>query len=321
MRSFALFLLAGAACAQSPFRLEKTIPMPGVDGRIDHLAIDIHNQHLFLSALGNNTLEVVDVGAGKVLTSLGGMHEPQGCGFAPDFHKLYVANGKDGKLRIFDGLNFKPLGDIDFGDDADNVRYDAAHKQVWVGYQDGVLGQLDAASGKRLGNIYLDAHPESFQLEKNGTRIFVNVPDAHEIEVVDRNKKVVLAKWAVQDPTANFPMAVDEATHRLFAGCRKPARILVLDTETGKKAALFQCPGDTDDIFYDVARKRLYVAGGEGFLEAFQQTSPDQYQSLGKIATAAGARTGLYVPDLNRFFLAVPHRGNQGAEVRIYLVE
>jgi len=321
MKLFALLLPLGLAFAQSPFRLERTIPLPGVDGRFDHLSIDVRNKHLFVSALGNNTLEVVDVGAGKPLTSLAGMHEPEGNGFSPDFHKLYVANGKGGKLRIFDGLTFKPSGELDFGDDADNVRYDAPHKQVWVGHKDGVLGMVDAASGKRLGDISLDAHPESFQLEKNGPRIFVNVPDAHEIEVADRSRKIVLAKWAVTDPASNFPMALDEANHRLFAGCRKPARVLVLDTETGKRAALFPCPGDTDDLYYDSARKRVYVAGGEGYLEAFQQSSADQYQSLGKVATASGARTGLYVPDLNRFYLAVPHRGNQAAEIRIYLVE
>jgi hypothetical protein len=320
MRLFALLLPLALASAQSPFRLEKTIPLPGVEGRFDHLAIDTAHKHLFVSALGNNTLEVVDVGAGTRVTSLQGMHEPQGCGFASDFHKLYVANGKDGKLRIFDSSAFKPASEIDFGDDADNVRYDAPHKQIWVGYKDGVLGGLDAATNKRLGDIFIDAHPEAFQMEKNGPRIFVNVPDAKEIEVVDRNKRVVIVKWPVTDPTANFPMALDEANHRLFAGCRKPARVLVLDMDSGKRAALFPCPGDTDDLFYDAARKRLYVAGGEGFLEAFQQSSPDQYQSLGKIATASGARTGLYVPDFNRFYLAVPHRGNQGAEIRIYLV-
>lgn len=321
MRVFAALLAATVACAQSPFRLEKTIPLTGVEGRIDHLSADVRSQHLFLSALGNNTVEVVDVAAGKHLASLPGMHEPQGIGFAPDFHKFYVANGKDGKVRIFDSVTFKPAGEVDFGEDADNVRWDAAHKLIWVGYQDGVLGALDPATGKRQANIYLDAHPESFQLEKAGSRIFINAPDAREIEVVDRNRKVVLTKWAVTDPTANFPMALDEANHRLFAGCRKPARVLVLDMETGKQVALFPCPGDTDDLFFDMARKRLYVAGGEGYLEAFQQTSPDQYQSLGKIATASGARTGLFVPEWNRFCLAVPHRGNQQAEIRIYTVE
>jgi len=321
MKLTAVLLFAALAQAQSPFKLEKTIPLPGVEGRFDHLAADAHAKHVFLAALGNNAVEVVDIDAGKRLQTLSGMHEPQGIGFAPDVHRIYVANGKDGKLRIFDSATFKPVTEVMIGEDADNVRYDAPHKLIWVAHGDGALQAMNTATGKLLGDINLDAHPESFQLEKAGLRIFANVPDAGEIEVVDRDKKTVLAKWAVKDAAANFPMALDETTHRLFSGCRKPAKVLVYDTESGKVVAQFACPGDTDDLYFDAARKRLYVAGGEGFLEAFAQKSANEYSSLGKIATAAGARTGIYVPEWNRFILAVPHRGNQGAEVRVYTVE
>ncbi len=321
MKPAILAFSVALAWAQSPFRLEKTIPLPGVEGRFDHLAVDVRARHLFLAALGNNTLEILDLEAGKRLQSIPGLHEPQGIGYVADTHKVYVANGKDGKVHIFDAATFKPAGEVDMGEDADNVRYDAARKTLWVGYAAGVLGALDAATGKRTGDIHVDAHPESFQLEKSGPRIFVNVPDAGEIEVADREKKAIAAKWVVKGAAANFPMALDEASHRLFAGCRKPAKVLVFDTETGKTVTEFACPGDTDDLFYDAARKRLYVVGGEGFLEAFAQKSANEYQSLGKTATTAGARTGLYVPELNRFFLAVPHRGNQGAEVRVFAVE
>ncbi len=321
MKLIALIFPVALACAQSPFRAEKTIPLPGGEGRFDHLAVDVRAKRLFVAALGNNTLEVLDIDAGKRLQSITGMHEPQGVGFVPELHRIYVANGKDGKVRIFDAATLKPAGEVEMGEDADNVRYDPARKMLWVGYADGVLGSLNPATGKRAGDIHMDAHPESFQLEKNGTRIFVNVPDAGEIEVADREKKVIAAKWAVKGAGANFPMALDDANHRLFAGCRKPAKVLVFDTETGKTVAEFSCPGDTDDVFYDAARKRLYVIGGEGFVEAFTQKSPDEYQSAGKTATAAGARTGLYVPDMSRLFVAVPHRGNQGAEVRVYTVE
>jgi DNA-binding beta-propeller fold protein YncE len=320
MRPLLLFSLVALASAQSPFRLEKTVPLTGVEGRFDHLALDAAGKRLYIAALGNNTLEAVDLATGNRLPGVPGMHEPQGVGVVPEMHRVYVANGKDGKLRIFDGL-LKPVAEVVFGEDADNVRYDAAHKQLWVGYKDGQLGALDPATNKRAGDIFLDAHPESFQIEKSGTRIFVNVPDAGEVEVVDRIKKTVAAKWPVKAAAANYPMALDEPDGRLFIGCRKPAKLLVLDMETGKVMSEITCPGDTDDVFYDAARKRIYVAGGEGFLEAFQQKSPDQYQSLGKIATAAGARTGVYSPELNRFYLAVPHRGGQGAEIRIYTVE
>jgi DNA-binding beta-propeller fold protein YncE len=319
MKSLALLICAGTLAAQ-PFKLEKSIPLPGVEGRFDHMAVDAAAQHLIVAALGNNTVEVIDLAGAKKLQSWSGMKEPQGVAYAADLKRIYVASGKDGKLRIYDSGTLKPAGELAVGEDADNVRYEAAHKRVWVGHGDGALAAVDAA-GKKIGAISLDAHPESFQFEKSGARIFANVPDASEIEVVDREKHTIIAKWPVKEAAANYPMALDEANHRLFAGCRKPAKVLVFNTDTGKVTAQVPCPGDTDDLFYDAARKRLYVAGGEGFLEAFDQKGPDEYRSIGKIATAPGARTGLYAPDLNRFFLAVPHRGNQGAEIRVYSVQ
>ena len=320
MKLPALLFCAWTAVAQ-PFKLEKTIPMPGVEGRFDHMAVDAAGKRLIVAALGNNTVEVIDFGGGKRLQTLTGMREPQGIAYAADTKRIYVASGKDGKLRAYDAATLKLAGELAVGEDADNVRYEAAHKRVWVAHGDGAIAVVDAATAKKLADISLDAHPESFQFERSGPRIFANVPEAGEIEVVDREKKTILAKWPVKEAAANFPMALDEANHRLFAGCRKPAKVLVFNTDTGKITAQFPCPGDTDDLFYDSARKRLYVTGGEGFLEAFEQKGPDQYQSIGKLATAAGARTGLYAPDLNKFFVAVPHRGNQGAEIRVYSVE
>ena len=273
MHRTALFFAAAVMWAQAPIRLEKTVALAGVEGRFDHLAIDTRARLLFVAALGNNSLEILDVDAGKRLHSVSGMHEPQGVGYLPDVHKIYVANGKDGKVRIVDATTFKAAGEVDMGGDADNVRYDAARKMLWVGYSDGVLGAIDVTTNKRAGEIHMDAHPESFQLERSGPRIFVNVPNAGEIEVADREKKIIVAKWPVKGAAANFPMALDEVNRRLFAGCRKPAKVLVFDTGTGKTVAEFACPGDTDDLYYDVARKRLYVAGGEGFLEAFAQKS------------------------------------------------
>ncbi len=316
-----LFCAVAGLCAQ-PFRLEKTIPLPDVEGRIDHLAMDVQHHRLLLSALGTDEVEVIDVQAGTIIHKLPGMHEPQGTGYVPAVNKIYVANGKDGKLRIYDGTSYKPAGEVEFGDDADNVRYDAAHKWLWVGYADGGLAAVDTATGKRVKEIYVDGHPESFQLEKNGTRIFANVPDAREIEVVDRLQGKILAKWPMTELTKNFPMALDEANHRVIVACRKPAKLVVLDMESGKVLTQLDAPGDSDDIFYDAARQRVYVAGGEGFLEAFAQKGANDYQSMGKIKTAEGARTALFVPDMNRIFLAVPHKGaNPRAEVRVYTIE
>lgn len=320
MRLTLLLLCAATLWAQ--FHLEKTIPLPGVEGRIDHLAMDVRGHRLLLSAPGTDEVEVIDVEAGKIVHKLPGMHEPQVTGYVPASNKIYVANGKDGKLRIYDAVSYKPAGEVEFGDDADNVRYDAAHKWMWVGCADGGLSAVDIATCKRVKEIYMDGPPESFQIEKNGPRIFANVPDAREIEVVDRVQGKIVAKWPMAELTKNFPMALDEANHRVIVVCRKPAKLVVLDMDSGKVVAQLDCPGDSDDNFYDAARKRIYVAGGEGYLEAFAQKSADEYQSLGKITTAEGARTALFVPDLNRIYLAVPHKGaNPQAEVRVYTIE
>lgn len=314
-------LCCASVLAAQPFKLEKSIALPGVEGRLDHLSVDPGAKRAFAAALGSNSVEVVDIGIGTRLQSLTGMKEPQGIAFAPDLKRIFVASGKDGMLRVYDSSTLKPVSQLAVGEDADNVRYEIAHRRVWVAHGDGAVAVVDPATMKKLADISLDAHPESFQFEKSGPRIFANVPDAKEIEVVDREKHTILAKWPVTDAAANFPMALDEANHRMFIGCRKPAKILVVNTDTGKVTAQFACPGDTDDVFYDTARKRLYVAGGEGFLEAFAQKGADQYQSLGKIATAAGARTGFYSPELSEFILAVPHRGAQGAELRVYSLQ
>jgi len=318
----ALLLLAVAVLpgrAAEPLKLTRTIPLPGVEGRIDHLSVDVLRRRLFVAALGNNTLEVVDLKAGQRIQTIKGLHAPQGVLYVQGLNRIYVANGEDGKLTIFAGTSFSPLHTIGFSGDADNVRYDVEARQVYVGYGSGALGIVDLTAGARkVGDIPLDGHPESFQLERGGTRIFVNVPTAGHVAIVDRRARNVTLKWPLPGLRENFSMALDEDEHRLFVGCRKPAQVAVLDTNTGKILAQLDSVGDTDDLFYDSALKRLYVSGGEGFLSVFQEQDPDRYTYLTKIPTAAGARTSLFVPVLKRFYLAVPHRGAQTAEVRVY---
>jgi DNA-binding beta-propeller fold protein YncE len=172
--------------------------------------------------------------------------------------------------------------------------------------------------GKIVGEAKLAGHPESFQLERGGSRIFVNVPSANQIAVVDRSAMHVIATWPVVGAKDNYPMALDEANHRLFVGCRRPAKVLVFDTATGRESASFDIVGDTDDLFYDAARKRLYVSGGEGFIDVFQEQDAARFARVGHVATAAGARTSLFVVEQSRLYLAVPHRGSLKAEIRIY---
>jgi DNA-binding beta-propeller fold protein YncE len=299
----------------------QSIPLEGVEGRIDHFALDVGRKRLFVAALGNGTVEVVDLTSGKVTQRIKNLPTPQGVSFAADFDRLAVANDKDGSCRLYDGTTLKETKIVDLKDDADNVRYDAAARRFWVGYGEGGLAAIDPESGKQLADVKLEAHPESFQLETKGKRIFVNVPKARHVAVVDREKGVVIATWPLKEAGANFPMALDEAHQRLFVGCRTPAKLIVLDTESGKTVASVDIVGDTDDLFYDAANKRVYVSGGEGRISVIQQADADTYAVVGQAETAPGARTSFFVPDAGKLYVAVPHRRDHKAELRVFRVE
>jgi len=307
-----------AASAQAPLTLVGAIALPRVEGRIDHLAIDLAAQRLYVAALGNNTVEVLDVKGNAHVKSLPGFREPQGIAVVPDIKVAAVANGQGEGVQLIDATDFHPTRAVRLGDDSDNVRYDPAAHRLFVGFGAGALASIAPGDGRLLGEAKLSGHPESFQLERSGSRVFVNVPDADQIAVVDRARMAVVATWPVLGAKANFPMALDEANHRMFVGCRRPARVLVYDTTTGKASGSFDSVGDTDDLFFDVARKRLYVSGGEGFIDVFQEQDAGHFARVAHIATAAGARTSLFVPEQSRLYLAVPHRGNQRAEIRVY---
>jgi len=315
---FFVATIAGCASAAPAFKQETPIALPGVKKRIDHLSVDIVHHRLFVAALGNNTIEVIDLAAGKRVRSLAGLHEPQGIVFVPASNRVFAANAQGGDLNIYDASSYAKLGIVPLGEDADNVRYDAKAGRVYVGYGSGALAVLDAGSLKLLGRVPLAGHPESFQLEKSGPRLFVNVPDAGQVAVFDRSTQKLLTTWPVTVARANFPMALDEAHHRLFVGCRDPATLLVYDTQTGRVVASFPIVGDTDDLFYDAATKRIYVSGGEGFLDVISEAAPDRYERIGHVPTAPGARTSFFVPELKKLYVAVPHRGKQAAKLLVF---
>ena len=319
---FSSALLVGAQAQQAtPLTLNKTIPLPGVKGRFDHFAIDVKGRRLFVAALGNNTLESLDVANGMRLHTITGLRKPQGVLYLPESNQIVVASGDDGTVKFFDGASYALLKSLGSLDDADNVRFDTKAKLIYAGYGDGALAIIESATQKQVGAIKLKGHPESFQLEKDGNRIFVNVPDAKEITVVDREKRTVIASWPMTKFMANFPMAFDGANHRLFIGCRKPARLVVLDTISGKIVSDLAISGDTDDLFYDAARKRLCVSCGEGYVDVIDQMGADSYKLRERIPTSPGARTSFFSLDLNEFYLAVPLRGQQTAEIRVYQVQ
>jgi len=317
--SMILLALTGVAWAQAaqPLRLEKTIELPDVQGRIDHMSIDVKGERLFVSALGNNTLEVVDLKVGQRAKTVGQLKEPQGVVYIPETDRLFVANGNDGSVRIFDASSYAPLKTLDYGDDADNLRYDSTHKRIYVGYGSGAVGEIDS-DGNKVADIRLDAHPESFQLEADGPRIYVNLPNSRKVAVLDREKHAVLATWKTDMAFANFPMALNESEHRLFVVTRMPARLLVFDTNTGKIVQKLPAVGDCDDVFYDKTGKRIYASGGDGAISVFQQEDSDHYRESARIPTVKGARTSFFSPTLDRLFLAVRRQGSQSAAIQVF---
>jgi DNA-binding beta-propeller fold protein YncE len=314
-------IITVAAQSGVPLKLKQTIPLPGVEGRIDHFGFDAAGERLFVCALGNNTAEVLDLHKGQRIHSITGLGAPQGIAYIPELDRIFVANDKGGICKIYDGKSFQPVGELNFKDDADNIRYDEATKKIYIGFGSGGIAIVSAPDGKQIGSIKLSAHPEAFALEKQGKRIFVNVPDARHVAVIDREKGEVINKWGTDLAFGNFPMALDEANHRLFVGCRLPSRLVVLNTDSGDVVAKINISGDSDDVFYDNKRHRLYAICGAGKIDIIEQTDPKTYKALTKVDTANGARTGLFVPERDTLFVAVPHRGPQQAEIRSYQVE
>jgi DNA-binding beta-propeller fold protein YncE len=306
------------AAASPPLGEVQVIALPGVQRRIDHFAVDPAGQRLFVSALGNHTLEVVDVAAGKRITSIPDLNEPQGVAYLPSLHRIVVAKRGVGTVTAFDDRDYRPVATIADMPDADNLRFDAAAGQLYAGHGDGALAVIDPASMKVVAEIPLPGHPESFRLEEGGSRIFVNMPPTREILVVDRTRRSIVKRVSLGSFAANYPMSLDERGHRLFVAVRHPARLLVFDTRAINRLAVVPCVGDSDDLFYDAARDRVYVIGGEGYVDVLQRDAGDIFRRTDRIVTASGARTGMFVPEQSRLYLAVPHRGGQRAEVRVY---
>ncbi len=313
----ALCLVSCITLAAEDLKLKATVPLPGVKGRFDHFAADTNTHRIFVAALGNNTLEIIDGSTAKRLHAITGLHKPTGVAFLPQANQIVVANADDGTVKVFDGANYQIVKNVTGLDDADNVRVDPDAKRFYVGYGDGALAVINVQKLEQIGTIKLSGHPEAFQLEQNGPRIFVNVPGAKHVAVIDRDKRTTVATWPMDRFRANFPMSLDESHHRLFIGCRQPARVAVLDTQTGKCINDFAISADTDDLFWDAARQRLYVSCGEGFVDVLSENG-GALSRTGHIATRAGARTSFFAARLNQLYVAVPGRDAAPAELRIF---
>jgi DNA-binding beta-propeller fold protein YncE len=326
--------------------LNSRIPMAKVDGRIDHVGVDLVGQRLFVAAFDNKTLEVIDVQAGKQVHTIAELNQPQQTYFDGPTNHLFVSSSGDGTVKVFDGSTFQLLQTIQLSSDADNMRFDVRNKHLVVahggekflngqvargqGLKDGALAILDTA-GKKLGQIPTDGHPESLAVERNGTRVFTNVPDKKEIVVGDLVNYNVLAHWALPG-CENYPMAFDEDHHRVFVMCRASGNLLALDAESGKAVASMPLApsASSDDMFYDASKGRIYVLArlvqkdkprvpGPGIIEVFQQKDPDHYEKIEDFQSGFAAQTGLFVPEWSKLFVATRRQpGGAGSEILVY---
>ena len=317
--SLLLSVLGAGPAGAAPLELVASVPLPGVDGRIDHCALDEQHGRLFLAALGNGTLEVVDLKEKKVRKHAEGLHEPQGVLYLAARDEVWVSEGGGAMLDIFRGETLERLEQIRIGPDGDNLRFDEESQQVWLGYASGALGWIDAAGRKALGHVRLPAHPEAFALERKGKRAFANVPGERGVCVIDRSKQEVMEFWPVEAAQANYPLLFLQDAKELCLGCRNPAKLVVLDSDSGKQRQVVELSGDVDDLCFDEARGRIYASCGEGTIDVFARKAPGAgWQRTDVIATAKGARTACFSAARKQLFLAVPKSSEKPAEVRVY---
>jgi len=321
-----LLLSIAVFSQEQPLKLVKSIPLPNVEGRIDHMGFDSKGHRLFIAALVNNTLEVVDVNQDKKLQSMSGFSKPQGVYYVPKLKKVFVANGNDGTCKVLGGNPLTVRTSIPLSLGADQMDFDPEASRIYVGHggkdagkEYGEIAVIDAATDKHVGDIKTAVHPGGFALEKGRGRMFVTLPESNETVVVDRKTQEVTASWPLPPDTQQpVALALDEANHRLMVGTRKPPRVVVYDTDTGKTVAETETVGVLDGLYFNAKHKQVYASGGEGFLVVYRQNDPDHYEQTARIPTSYLARTSLYVPELDRLYVALPKNDKNGAEIRVY---
>jgi WD40 repeat protein len=295
-----------------------TIPLPNVHGRIDHLAEDTTSHRVFIAALGNNSVEVVDLAARKHIASISGIEEPQGIVFIPEDSSVLVASGGDGSCNFYraDDLGLKRTIKLD--KDADNVRYSPTLARIFIGHGDGAIAVIDARTFVLLTDIPVGGHPESLRLDERAQRLFVNVPDERVVRVIDLATMKVIESWEMTTARSNFPMALDTAAQLVIIGCRSPARLLFYDYH-GLLRANLDAPGDLDDLF--VNGSTLFAIAGEGTVAAYEKDSKGVWMVRDHRTTRAGARTGLLLHGGRELLVAAPARSGEEALLMILPVE
>jgi DNA-binding beta-propeller fold protein YncE len=313
---------------KAPLRLLQTIPMPNVKGRIDHMHVDVKGKRMFVAALENGSLEVVDLAGGKRLRSIPGFQKPQGVWFIPELKKVFVASGDDGKVRVFRGDSLDLLDTLELNEGPNRVNYDSRTKLFYVGYWGkgaekdfGQIGIIGARTDKLIANLKVAAHPSEILLDKSGHTMFVCISPANKVQVIDTRKREVVSTFTVSSQRPGDG-AFDESTHRLFLGTRTPPTMTVLDSASGKELAILPTVEGMDGVYFDAAHKRIYVSGGRGFdvgfVFAYQQKDADHYEFIGKVPTRPGAGTSFWAPELNRFYVAAPAHESEEAAILVF---
>jgi DNA-binding beta-propeller fold protein YncE len=316
----ALVLTLAAPAAE--LELVQTIPLKGKDGGLDHLALDAKRGRLFVANKANNTLDVVDLKEGKLLQQKPNQTAIQGIAYAPEVDRVFVGLGSNGLCNVFNGETYETVETIKFKDDADNVRYNPVLRRVYVAHAENALGVIDAKTFALKADIKLPAAAEGFAIETKRPRLYLVTPSPSQLVVIDTDKNAVLTTHPIKSAENGHPVALDDANHRVFVGCRKEPMLVVLDTETGREVATVAIPADVDDVYYDARRKRLYVSCGEGSLVVIEQQDADHYKEVERVPTAKGAATCYFAPEAGRLYLAVPRQeGKDGPEVRVYQVK
>jgi DNA-binding beta-propeller fold protein YncE len=327
-----LLLLGVSAKAQdgAPLKLAHTIPLPGLkDGDFDHFAPDVEGHRLFLTGEENDKVLVFDTSTNKLIHTIEESKAPHAILYRGDLKKLFVVEGDASAVKVYDSESYKPLSEIKVSTDADSIAYDPATHYLYVvnGGREAhtpysLISVIDTNSLKKLRDIKINSnHVEAIVLEKSGPRMFMNITGKNAVGVMDRDKPALTATWPLPPgDKLNVAMALDEADHRLFVVTRNPGKLIVLNSDTGKVVTSVPAVGMVDDMAYDARQKRIYVAGDQ-FVDVFYQKDADHYDRLGRIPGSFRAKTGILVPELNRYYLAVPHHESHEAEVRVYEVQ
>jgi DNA-binding beta-propeller fold protein YncE len=327
-------LSSGAACAatptgSAPLRLLHKVPLPGIDGDFDHFGVDVQGNRLFLAAEEHHTVELFDLDSGKPVRSITGFDTPHSMTLLLDRNQIYVIDGGEGgAARILDATTYKVTKSIPLTEDADAMAYDSAQHLLYVAnggkeahHDYSLITVIDTVKGERVRDVRVSsANLESIALQKDGPLLYVNARDKDQVVLIDRVAGQIKATWPLQSVKHNTPLILDEPHHRLLVAGRKPGRFGVLDSDSGKEVLALPAGDDVDDMAFDPATGRIYLACGEGFVDVFHQTDPDHYEEVGRVKTAPGAKTGVLVPQLHRYYAVSARKGKVPATLFVFEV-